>query len=326
MMNTNTKHVLVAGGAGFIGTNLCHRLLELGHIVIVLDNLSTGRRSNIESLLGHKNFTFIEHDIINPIDLECDWIFNLASPASPPHYQKDPIQTLKTNIWGAFNLLELARKNKARILQASTSEVYGDPLEHPQKESYRGNVNPIGPRACYDEGKRCAETIFFDYKRMHDLDIKVVRIFNTYGPYMDPNDGRVVSNFIVNALQNKPLEVYGDGSQTRSFCYVDDMVDGLLAMMGSPRDICGPINLGNPGEFTVKELAEIVLELIPTTSNIVYLPLPEDDPLRRKPDIAFAGKLLGWKPKIDLNTGLKSSFAYFFNKNLDKKSLASAGA
>jgi UDP-glucuronate decarboxylase len=305
------KKILIAGGAGFIGTNLCKKLLELGHSIVVLDNLSTGRRCNITQFEANQRFRFIEHDIIQPINIECDWIFNLASPASPPHYQKDPIQTMKTNVIGVLNLLELARKNKARILQASTSEVYGDPFEHPQKESYRGNVNPIGPRACYDEGKRCAETLFFDYHRMHGLDIKVVRIFNTYGPHMDPQDGRVVSNFIVNALDNKPLQIYGDGSQTRSFCYVDDMVAGLIAMMHSSADVLGPINLGNPSEFTVKELACTVLQVTKSSSKIEYFDLPQDDPQRRRPDISQAKKLLEWEPRVELCSGIEHMIHYF---------------
>lgn len=305
------KKVLVTGGAGFLGSHLCERLLAAGHSVIALDNLSTGRLENIAPLQNHPNFAFINHDVTHPIDLEVDWILNFACPASPPHYQKDPIQTTKTSVLGALNMLELARKNNARIMQASTSEVYGDPLIHPQPESYVGNVNPIGIRACYDEGKRCAESLFFDYHRMYNIDIKVIRIFNTYGPNMDPADGRVVSNFIMQALRGEPLTMYGDGKQTRSFCYVDDLVDGILAMMHTEKGVTGPINLGNPDEFNLLELAEQVLQLTGSSSKIVFNPLPKDDPTRRKPDITLAKSVLGWQPKFNLETGLKKTIEYF---------------
>ncbi len=289
-MLTNKK-ILVTGGAGFLGSNLCHRLVAAGNYVIALDNLYTGRLINLSSIFTSKNFEFINHDIINPIDLDVDLIFNLACPASPPHYQKDPIFTTKTSVLGAINMLELAKKNKARILQASTSEVYGDPEQHPQSEQYRGAVNPIGIRACYDEGKRCAESLFFDYQRFHGVDIKVIRIFNTYGPLMDPQDGRVVSNFIIQALQHKPITMYGDGKQTRSFCYVDDLIDGMLAMMVSPETFHGPVNLGNPDEFNLLELVELILKLTKSTSSISFEPLPQDDPTQRKPDISLAKNL-----------------------------------
>jgi len=309
------KTVLVTGGAGFLGSHLCERMIAAGNVVIAIDNLSTGRMKNIEHLQSNPRFTFIKHDIINPIDLDdihtIDWIFNFACPASPPHYQKDPIHTTKTNVLGALNMLELARKNNARIMQASTSEVYGDPLVHPQPESYWGNVNPTGIRSCYDEGKRCAETLFFDYHRMYNTDIKVIRIFNTYGPNMDPADGRVVSNFIMQALRNEPLTMYGDGKQTRSFCYVDDLIDGILAMMNSETGVIGPVNLGNPVEFNLLELAERVLRLTQSSSQMVFKPLPKDDPTKRKPDIAQAKKLLNWEPKVDLETGLKKTIEYF---------------
>ncbi len=303
-----SKKVLVTGGAGFLGSNLVRRLLKLGYHVVVLDNLSTGSYSNIKDLEGYSTFEFIKHDIINPINLDVDQIFNLACPASPPRYQMDPIQTMKTCVLGCLNMLELAKLNKASFLQASTSEVYGDPNIHPQIESYRGNVNPIGIRACYDEGKRCAETLCFDYKRQCGVNIKIVRIFNTYGPYMDPLDGRVVSNFIINALKGNDLEVYGNGSQTRSFCYVDDMVDGLIKMMEYSGT--GPINLGNPEEFTIKELADKIVNLF-NNIKIIYTQLPEDDPLRRKPDIGLAKKFLEWEPNISLDQGLQSTITYF---------------
>lgn len=306
-----TKNILVTGGAGFLGSHLCTRLLAQGHHVIAVDNLYTGRLENIAHLHNNNRFRFITHDISNPIDITIDWIFNFACPASPPHYQKDPIFTTKTNVLGTLNMLELAKKYNARILQASTSEVYGDPLEHPQTEAYRGNVNTLGPRACYDEGKRVAETLMFDYKRMYDLDIKIVRIFNTYGPNMDPNDGRVVSNFIIQALNNEPLTMYGDGTQTRSFCYVDDLVDGILALMHTDKGITGPVNLGNPTEFTLLELAQHIKELTGSTLPLVFKPLPEDDPVRRKPDIALAKKLLGWEPKVQLKDGLVKTIEYF---------------
>ena len=295
---TGSKKILVTGGAGFLGGNLCHKLIELGYHVTALDNLSTGRIENILDLKQNKNFKFIKHDIINPINLEVDWIFNLACPASPPAYQADPIQTIKTNFIGTLNMLELARKNNARILQASTSEVYGDPEEHPQKESYVGHVNPIGIRSCYDEGKRAAESLMFDYHRMYNLDIKVIRIFNTYGPGMDPQDGRVVSNFIIQALKNESITIYGDGKQTRSFCYVDDLINGIIKMMESNSGIIGPINLGNQNEFTLLELSDLVLKLTGSKSNSIFKPLPQDDPKKRKPDITLAKNLLNWEPKI----------------------------
>ncbi len=305
------KKVIVTGGAGFLGSNLCIRLVNEGHQVVAVDNLYTGRLANLAPIIDRKNFTFIEHDIINPIDLDCNWIFNFACPASPPHYQKDPIFTTKTSVLGALNMLELARKNNARIMQASTSEIYGNPLEHPQRESYLGNVNSIGPRACYDEGKRCAESLFFDYHRTYKTDIKVIRIFNTYGPNMDPNDGRVVSNFIMQALKNEPITLYGDGTQTRSFCYVDDLIDGIMAMMISDASITGPINLGNPTEFTLLELAARLAAIMGSEQELIHQALPQDDPTRRRPDISQAALQLGWKPKIDLETGLRKSINYF---------------
>jgi UDP-glucuronate decarboxylase len=305
------KRVLVTGGAGFLGSHLCGRLLDFGHSVIALDNLYTGRRENIKAFEHNKNFSFIEHDITSPFDVTVDWIFNLACPASPPHYQKDPIFTTKTSILGAINMLELARKYNAVILQASTSEVYGDPLQHPQVESYKGNVNPIGPRSCYDEGKRCAESLFFDYHRQYKTAIKVVRIFNTYGPNMDPDDGRVVSNFIMSALRNEPITMYGDGTQTRSFCYVDDLINGIIAMMMSDRTITGPINLGNPIEFDLNTLASMVKECTGKNVPIVYKPLPVDDPTKRRPDISLAKKLLNWEPHIALREGLQRTIPYF---------------
>jgi len=305
------KTVLVTGGAGFLGSHLCGKLLERGYEVIALDNLFTGRVKNIEDFLNSSNFRFIKHDIEDPIDLKVDWIFNLACPASPPHYQKNPIKTLTTSILGAINMLEIAKKYNARIFQASTSEVYGDPEVHPQVESYRGCVNPIGIRSCYDEGKRCAESLFFDYNRMFGVDIKVVRIFNTYGPKMDPNDGRVVSNFIIQALQNKPLVMHGDGTQTRSFCYVKDLIDGFILMMQSDSSVKGPINLGNPNEFNLLELADSILKLTKSRSKIVFEKLPEDDPQKRKPDISLAKNLLGWQPGIQLREGLLKTIEYF---------------
>lgn len=316
MLVTNTmlanKRILVTGGAGFLGSHLCKRLLELDYQVIALDNLYTGRLENIQPLMEYEQFSFIKHDIIDPIDLKIDYIFNLACPASPPHYQKDPIFTTKTCVHGAINMLELAKKYNAPILQASTSEVYGDPEEHPQVEAYRGLVNPIGIRSCYDEGKRCAESLFFDYHRMHGVAIKVVRIFNTYGPNMDPFDGRVVSNFIMQALNNEPLTIYGDGLQTRSFCYVDDLIDGFIAMMlESDDDFTGPVNLGNPTEYTLLGLAQTVLEVTTSSSEIIYLPLPQDDPKRRQPDISLALEQLNWRPKVELKEGLKHTVAYF---------------
>lgn len=305
------KKVLVTGGAGFLGSNLCRFLLERGHEVVAVDNLSTGQKINLLPLQKHSQFTFIKHDIIKAIDIAVDQIYNLACPASPPRYQADPIQTTKTSVIGILNLLELARKYGTRLVHASTSEVYGDPHVHPQQESYWGNVNPIGIRSCYDEGKRCAESLCFDYRRTYGTDVRVARIFNTYGPNMDPEDGRVVSNFIVKALQGKPLEIYGNGTQTRSFCYVDDMIVGLTSLMGSDKDIDLPINLGNPGEFTVEQLAQKVIELTKSSSKIVFKLLPQDDPTRRKPDITKARSVLGWEPKISLNDGLIKTVSYF---------------
>ena len=301
---------LIAGGAGFLGSHLCERLLKDGHEVICLDNYFTGRKVNIEHLLENKNFELIRHDITEPISIEADWIFNLACPASPPHYQYDSVKTIKTSVLGAINLLELAKKCKARIFQASTSEVYGDPAIHPQIESYWGNVNPIGIRSCYDEGKRVAETLFMDYHRQYGVDIRIVRIFNTYGPRMLMNDGRVVSNFIVQALNGDDITIYGDGKQTRSFCYVDDLIEGFIRLM-TQEDITGPINIGNPGEFTMLELANEVIKLTKSKSKIVYKPLPGDDPKMRKPDISLAKQFLGWEPKIQLNDGLKKTIKYF---------------
>lgn len=304
--------VLVTGGAGFLGSNLCKRLLAMDYRVIALDNLYTGRLQNIAPLLESPRFSFIHHDIIDPIDIKVDYIFNLACPASPPHYQKDPIFTTKTCVIGAINMLELAKKYNATILQASTSEVYGDPEVHPQIESYRGLVSSIGIRACYDEGKRCAESLFFDYYREYQVPIKVVRIFNTYGPHMDPRDGRVVSNFIMQALQNEPITMYGNGMQTRSFCYVDDLIEGMIAMMfDSPKDFIGPVNLGNPVEFNLLELAENIVTLTESSSEIVYKKLPKDDPCRRKPDITMAQTVLNWEPKVVLREGLKKTINYF---------------
>ena len=306
-----TKRVLVTGGAGFLGSHLCARLLEQGCEVICVDNLFTGTKRNIYHLLNEPNFEFMRHDITFPLYLEVDEIYNLACPASPIHYQNDPVQTTKVNVHGAINMLGLAKRVKAKIFQASTSEVYGDPEVHPQPESYRGSVNPIGPRSCYDEGKRCAETLFFDYLRQHRLRIKVARIFNTYGPNMHPYDGRVVSNFILQALQNKPLTVYGDGSQSRSFCYVDDLIDGFLRLMQSGDDFTGPVNLGNPVEFNMIELTEHVKDLTNSKSEIIYEPLPEDDPRQRQPDITLAKDKLGWEPKVPLREGLEKTIAYF---------------
>ncbi|MFS8047607.1 UDP-glucuronic acid decarboxylase family protein [Rhizobium sp. BR 314] len=306
-----TKRILVTGGAGFLGSFLCERLLREKHEVICVDNFFTGRRSNISHLLDNRSFETIRHDITFPLYVEVDEIYNLACPASPVHYQFDPVQTTKTSVHGAINMLGLAKRVGAKILQASTSEVYGDPEIHPQQESYWGRVNPIGPRSCYDEGKRCAETLFFDYWRQHKLQIKVARIFNTYGPRMRPDDGRVISNFIVQALQNKPITVYGSGQQTRSFCYVDDLIDGLMRLMGTQDEVTGPINLGNPAEFTMLELANLVVELTGSRSTIKYLPLPADDPRQRQPDIAAAARELDWRPKVQLRAGLGKTIAYF---------------
>lgn len=311
------KQVLVTGGAGFLGSHLCDRLVENGVDVVCLDNFFTGDKSNIRHLLSKNNFELIRHDITLPIYLEVDQIFNLACPASPIRYQHDPVQTTKTNVHGAINMLGLAKRVKARILQASTSEVYGDPEVHPQIESYWGHVNPIGLRSCYDEGKRCAETLFFDYWRQCALEIKVVRIFNTYGPRMHPNDGRVISNFVSQALRGEPITLYGDGSQTRSFCYVDDLIDGMLAMMDSPTEFVGPVNLGNPGEFSMLELAEKILTLTGSKSTLAFLPLPEDDPRQRQPDISLAKQALSWEPRISLDEGLRETIAYFRKLMMD---------
>ena len=304
---------LVTGGAGFVGSHLCEKLLAEKHRVICVDNLFTGSMKNIEHLLKNKNFVFKNHDIIAPLFVEekIDQIYNLACPASPIHYQKNPVRTIKANTIGVINMLGLARKHNARILQASTSEVYGDPEVHPQIESYRGNVNPIGPRACYDEGKRCAETLFFDYHRMHGMEIKVIRIFNTYGPRMAFDDGRVVSNFVLQALRGEDITIYGDGSQTRSFCYVDDLVSGMIKMMNSGAEFYGPVNLGNPDEYTVKELAEKIVSLTNSKSKIVYKDLPEDDPKKRCPDISLAKKMLNWEPTINVDEGLRKTIANF---------------
>jgi len=305
------KRILVTGGAGFLGSHLCERLLADGHDVICVDNFFTGTKDNIAHLLDNPYFELLRHDVTFPLYVEVDEIHNLACPASPIHYQHDPVQTTKTSVHGAINMLGLAKRVRAKILQASTSEVYGDPEIHPQPEGYWGHVNPIGPRSCYDEGKRCAETLFFDYRRQHHLGIKVARIFNTYGPRMHPNDGRVVSNFIVQALRNQPITLYGDGTQTRSFCYVDDLIEGFVRLMDSPDDFTGPLNLGNPGEFTMIELAEAIRDLTGSSSPLVHQPLPQDDPRQRQPDISLAKSVLGWEPKVPLRDGLKPTIAYF---------------
>jgi UDP-glucuronate decarboxylase len=305
------RRVLVTGGAGFIGSHLCERLLGAGHDVLCVDNFFTGNKRNIRHLLDHHRFELLRHDVTFPLYVEVDEIFNLACPASPIHYQWDPVQTTKTSVLGAINMLGLAKRVKAKILQASTSEVYGDPQVHPQTESYWGHVNPIGPRSCYDEGKRCAETLFFDYRRQHNLRIKVLRIFNTYGPRMQANDGRVVSNFIVQALSNEPITIYGDGLQTRSFCFVDDLVGGMIGLMNTGDDVTGPMNCGNPNEFTMRELAEKVVAMTGSRSRIVHKPLPQDDPRQRRPDISQAQELLDWRPTVMLNEGLKTTIAYF---------------
>jgi UDP-glucuronate decarboxylase len=312
------KRVLVTGGAGFLGSFLCERLLAEGSDVICVDNFYTGTKRNIIHLLENPYFELIRHDITFPLYLEVDEIYNLACPASPIHYQNDPVQTTKVNVHGSINMLGLAKRLQARILQASTSEVYGDPAVHPQTETYWGNVNCIGMRSCYDEGKRCAETLFFDYHRQHKVSIRVVRIFNTYGPRMHPNDGRVVSNFIIQALNNQDITVFGEGSQTRSFCFVDDLIDGLIRMMNAPDDFIGPVNIGNPYEFTILELAEKVISLTGSTSKIVHLPLPEDDPLQRQPNIHLAEERLGWVPKTQLDEGLVRTIAYFKNRILNQ--------
>jgi UDP-glucuronate decarboxylase len=307
----NRKRILVTGGAGFLGSHLCERLVELGHDVLCVDNYFTGTKQNVAALLGNPSFEALRHDVTFPLYVEVDEIYNLACPASPVHYQFDPVQTTKTSVMGAINMLGLAKRTHARVLQTSTSEVYGDPDVHPQPESYRGNVNPLGPRACYDEGKRCAETLFFDYHRQQNVRIKVVRIFNTYGPRMHPNDGRVVSNFIVQALRGEDITLYGDGSQTRAFCYVDDMVDGLIRMMAAPAELTGPINLGNPHEIAVSELAQIILRLTGSKSRLVFRPLPKDDPTQRCPDISLARTHLDWEPTIGLEAGLRRTIDYF---------------
>ena len=313
MKVSNQKRVLVTGGAGFLGSHLCERLLNESCDVLCLDNFYSGIRDNVLHLMNNPHFELVRHDVTFPIYVEVDEIYNLACPASPIHYQWDPVQTTKTSVHGAINMLGLAKRTKAKIFQASTSEVYGDPEVHPQQEGYWGRVNPIGIRSCYDEGKRCAETLFFDYHRQHALEIKVVRIFNTYGPRMHPNDGRVVSNFIVQALRGEDITIYGDGSQTRSFCYVDDLIEGFVLMMASPREITGPINMGNPGEFTIRELAEMVLKMVGGKSRLVMMPLPQDDPKQRQPDITLAKNTLGWEPKIKLEEGLDKTIEYFRN-------------
>jgi UDP-glucuronate decarboxylase len=305
------KRIVVTGGAGFIGSHLCRRLVAEGNEVLCVDNFYTGTRDNIADLLDGPHFEVMRHDVTFPLYVEADEIYNLACPASPVHYQYHPVQTTKTSVHGAINMLGLAKRLRARILQASTSEVYGDPSEHPQTEEYWGNVNPIGPRACYDEGKRCAETLFFDYQRQHNLEIKVARIFNTYGPYMHPHDGRVVSNFIMQALRGESITIYGNGTQTRSFCYVSDLVEGLVRLMQSPREVCGPINLGNPKEFTMRELASTVTQLCGVEPRLEFRPLPADDPRQRRPDITKAQTLLGWQPTIPLAEGLKPTIDYF---------------
>ena len=309
--------ILVTGGAGFLGSHLCEKLVNLGHDVICLDNFYTGSKSNVAHLLGHSNFELLRHDVTIPLYVEVDQIYNLACPASPVHYQKDPVQTTKTSVHGAINMLGLAKRTGARILQASTSEVYGDPEIHPQDENYWGRVNPIGIRSCYDEGKRCAETLFFDYWRQNKVEIKVVRIFNTYGPRMHPNDGRVVSNFMVQALNNQDITIYGDGTQTRSFCYVDDLIDGMIKFMNLPTHIVGPMNLGNPKEFTILELAEKVIKLTKSKSKVILHPLPQDDPKQRKPDVSLAENLIDWNPSTDIESGLVKTMSYF--NSLTKK-------
>ncbi len=305
------KTILVTGGAGFLGSHLCDRLIAGGHDVVCVDNFFTGAKRNIEHLIGHPRFELMRHDVTFPLYIEVDEIYNLACPASPVHYQHDPVQTTKTSVHGAINMLGLAKRLRCKIFQASTSEVYGDPAIHPQTEGYWGNVNPVGPRSCYDEGKRCAETLFFDYWRQHRLEIKVARIFNTYGPRMHPNDGRVVSNFIVQALKGESITIYGDGKQTRSFCYVDDLVEGFVRLMASPADVTGPINLGNPGEFTMLELAQMTIELTGSRSTLKFMPLPHDDPKQRQPSITLASERLGWKPTIPLRQGLQRTVDYF---------------
>lgn len=305
------KRILITGGAGFLGSHLCDRLIRDGHDVLCVDNFFTGSKTNIAHLIGNPYFELMRHDVTFPLYVEVDQIYNLACPASPVHYQFDPVQTTKTSVHGTINMLGLAKRVKARIFQASTSEVYGDPVVHPQPEGYWGNVNPIGPRSCYDEGKRCAETLFFDYFRQHNLDIKVARIFNTYGPRMHPNDGRVVSNFIVQALKGEDITIYGDGQQSRSFCFVDDMIEGFVRLMNSPDGLTGPVNLGNPGEYTMLELAETILKLSKSSSKLVNKPLPQDDPRQRQPEISLAQSALGWTPKVNLEDGLNETIEYF---------------
>ncbi len=305
------KRILVTGGAGFIGNHLCRRLLNEGNYVICLDNFFTGLKQHIEDMLDTPNFELVEHDIVNPIDIECEQIYNLACPASPPHYQYDPVKTMKTSVLGILNMLELAKKQGATILHASTSEVYGNPLVHPQQESYWGNVNPIGIRSCYDEGKRAAETLLMDYHRQYGVDIRIIRIFNTYGTNMDPKDGRVVSNCIMQAIKGEDITIYGDGSQTRSFCYVDDLVDGAIRMMNNDKSFIGPVNLGNPSERTVLNLAQMVLEMTGSKSKLIFMPLPSDDPIKRKPDITKAQQMLGWEPVVDIKDGLAKTIDYF---------------
>jgi len=311
MTKMNRKRILVTGGAGFLGSHLCERLLNDGHDIICLDNFFTGTKDNIQHMMGNHHFEVMRHDVAFPLYAEVDEIYNLACPASPIHYQFDPVQTTKTSVHGAINMLGLAKRTKAKIFQASTSEVYGDPEVHPQTESYWGHVNPIGIRSCYDEGKRCAETLFFDYHRQHHLNIKVARIFNTYGPRMRPNDGRVVSNFIMQALKNEDISLYGDGNQSRSFCYVDNMIEAWIKLMAMPDDFTGPVNLGNPNEFTIRQLADNIIELTGSTSTLVFKPLPSDDPRQRKPDITLAREKLGWSPTIELQEGLKKTITYF---------------
>lgn len=310
-MSVVSKRILVTGGAGFLGSHLCERLIDAGHDVLCVDNYFTGRRDNVAHLIGNPRFEIMRHDVTFPLYVEVDEIYNLACPASPVHYQHDPVQTTKTSVHGAINMLGLAKRLRAKILQASTSEVYGDPVVHPQTEDYWGNVNPIGFRSCYDEGKRCAETLFFDYHRQHRLRIKVARIFNTYGPRMHPQDGRVVSNFIMQALGGEPITIYGEGMQTRSFCFVSDLIEGLMRLMGTGDDITGPMNIGNPVEMTIRELAEAVIDLTGSKSRLVFEPLPSDDPVQRKPDIGFARKVLDWEPKVALRDGLVETIAYF---------------
>ncbi len=317
------KTVLVTGGAGFLGSHLCDRLIADGHDVVCVDNFFTGSKRNIEHLIGHPRFELMRHDVTMPLYVEVDEIFNLACPASPIHYQHDPVQTTKTSVHGAINMLGLAKRLKCRIFQASTSEVYGDPSVHPQTEDYWGNVNPIGPRSCYDEGKRCAETLFFDYWRQHNLEIKVARIFNTYGPRMHPNDGRVVSNFIVQALQGHDITIYGKGDQTRSFCYVDDLIEGFVRLMSTSAEVTGPVNLGNPSEFTIRQLAELAIEMTGSRSRLTFLPLPQDDPKQRRPDITQAIARLGWEPTVPLREGMRHTIAYF-DRLLAGKSNAAA--